>query len=187
MRKIVLLLAAVLLLAGCSSLALFIKKCADSPKESVLALFDALQSTAAVSTDLERPPDFFDIKAIMRIAPDPRRLISSLGGGDPKKGWEELKFLRTLTLFHSPSGLEFQEYAMSIEYIRPVESHSESLVRYRVVLKRTDILFDMSDQGDFREVRKSYQRTFFAEFTSGGYCIAGITPIGRWEEANESR
>lgn len=190
MRKIVLLLAAVLSLSGCS-LALFTKKCAEGPKESVLALFDALQSTETVSTDLGRPPlsflDFFNIKAIMRVVPDPRRLISSLGGGDTRAGWEELRFLRALTLFHSPSGLEFQEYAMSVEDIQPVESYSESLMRYRIVLKRTDILLDMRDQGNFREVRKSYKRTFFAEFTSGGYCIAGITPTGWWEEANERR
>ena len=104
MRKAAVLIAAVLMFSGCS-LALLSRNCADGPRESVVSLFDALQSKDTISSDLERPPmsflDIFNIKAIMRVAPDPRRLLSSLGGGDPKKGWEELKFLRGLTLFHN--------------------------------------------------------------------------------------
>lgn len=174
-----------LIFSGCS-LALFSRSCAEGPRESVVLLFDALQSKDTISSDLGRAPmsllDIFNIKAIMRVVPDPRQLLSSLGGGDPKKGWEELMFLRSLMLFHNSSGLEFQEYQMSAEDIQPLSPVSDFTNRYRVVLKRTDILLDMRDDDNFREVRKFYRRTFFVEFTSG-YCIAAITPSGWWEES----
>lgn len=154
-----------------------------------MLLFDALQSKDTISSDLGRPPtsflDIFNIKAVMRVAPDPRRLLSSLGGGDPKKGWEELRFLRSLVLFHNSSGLEFQEYQMSVEDIQSLGPASDFTNRYRVVLERTDILLDMRDD-NVREVRKFYRRTFFVEFTPG-YCIAAITPGGWWEESDERR
>lgn len=189
MRKAAGFIAAVLMFSGCS-LALLGRNCAEGPRESVVSLFNALQSKETISSDLGRAPmsflDIFNIKAIMRVVTDPRRLLSSLGGGDPKKGWEELKFLWSLVLFHNSSGLEFQEYVMSVEDIQPLGPASEFTNRYRAVLKRTDILLDMRDDDNFREVRKFYRRTFFVEFTSG-YCIAAITPAGSWEESDGRR
>ena len=182
-RRVALLSFCLVFLSGCS-MAFFTRKCAEGPEESLALLFEALQSTDAISTDIEKPPmnlrEILDLRKITHVAPDPLKLLATLGKGNSRKGWDELRFLRSLNVFHNASGLEFQEYKMTVARKTSLLPTEAGTVRYKVGLERVDVLLDMRDDKNFKEVRKTYSRTFIATFTESGHCIIGLTPIDEW-------
>ncbi len=189
-RRAILVIFCAVFLSGCS-LAFSAKRCADGPEDAVVGLFGALQSTDDISTDIDKPltniREVLDLRKIMRVVPDPRKLLATLGNGNPGKGWEELRFLRSLNVFHNTSGFEFQEYKITVARkteLLPVEIGT---VRYQMVLKRVDILLDMTDDKNFKEVRQTYSRTSTATFSRGSYCITGLVPIDEWMAYQETQ
>lgn len=186
MARAFLLLAFTAFLGGCS-LIFLAKDCAESPGVAVTELFAAFSRGGGSSENLEGPPtdllELFDFQAVIRVTPDPKGVMSALGKGNLRKGWEEVIFLKSgLVLFHNSSGLEFLEYRMAVERLDQLLSAGLLERRYALTLRRTDILLDVDRSA---EARKFYRRDFLLVVSSGGNCVLGLTPLEEWQEASK--